>query len=147
MLTICDHSPICGRFVTQQVVNMHLDFGCRSSGVASGSGTTAQGKRGRDDPDSPSSSDKPRPPPSKPKNGKDAEDPSPAKKPRAPTSKSFLEAAKPLPEMVRPSSLDDFVGQEHLLGKGALLRGLIDADRIGSCIFWGPPVSRLTHSQ
>ncbi|KWU41310.1 P-loop containing nucleoside triphosphate hydrolase protein, partial [Rhodotorula sp. JG-1b] len=54
-------------------------------------------------------------------------------------SKSFLEAAKPLPEMVRPSSLDDFVGQEHLLGKGALLRGLIDADRIGSCIFWGPP--------
>lgn len=144
MLTICEHSPICGRFVTQQVVNIHLDFGCRSSGVAStssGSSTTAQSKRGRSDPESPSSFDKPRPTPSKPANGKGVEDPSPAKKPRS--SKSFLEAAKPLPEMVRPSSLDEFVGQEHVLGKGALLRGLIDADRIGSCIFWGPPVSHL----
>lgn len=144
MLIIREHSPICGRFVTQQVVNMHLDFGCRSSGVAStssGSSTTALSKRGRSDPEPPSSSfDKPRTTPSKPANGKAVEDPSPAKKPRS-SSKSFLEAAKPLPEMVRPSSLDDFVGQEHLLGKGALLRGLIDADRIGSCIFWGPPVS------
>lgn len=63
------------------------------------------------------------------------------KRPRSgETSRSFLEAAKPLPELVRPRTLDDFVGQEHLLGEGALLRGLIDADRIGSAIFWGPPV-------
>ncbi|BGP25730.1 OPT super [Rhodotorula toruloides] len=55
------------------------------------------------------------------------------------STKSFLEAAKPLPELIRPRTLEDFVGQEHLLGEGAMLRGLIEADRIGSCIFWGPP--------
>ncbi|GEM08840.1 hypothetical protein Rt10032_c06g2857 [Rhodotorula toruloides] len=47
--------------------------------------------------------------------------------------------SKPLPELIRPRTLEDFVGQEHLLGEGAMLRGLIEADRIGSCIFWGPP--------
>ncbi|KAJ8293778.1 putative oligopeptide transporter [Rhodotorula toruloides] len=62
------------------------------------------------------------------------------KRPRISAStRSFLEAAKPLPELVRPQTLEDFVGQEHLLGQGAMLRGLIEADRIGSCIFWGPP--------
>ncbi|KPV74424.1 uncharacterized protein RHOBADRAFT_15720, partial [Rhodotorula graminis WP1] len=59
-------------------------------------------------------------------------------KPRTSTT-SFLEAAKPLPELVRPRALEDLVGQEHLLGKGALLRGLIESDNLGSCLFWGPP--------
>ena len=44
-----------------------------------------------------------------------------------------------MPELVRPRALEDFVGQEHLLGKGALLRALIEEDRLGSCLFWGPP--------
>ena len=35
--------------------------------------------------------------------------------------------------------MDDFVGQEKLLGKGALLRSLIDKDKVGSLILWGPP--------
>jgi putative ATPase len=40
---------------------------------------------------------------------------------------------------MRPASLDDIVGQEHLLGPGAPLRALIEADRLSSIILWGPP--------
>ena len=45
----------------------------------------------------------------------------------------------PLASRVRPDSLDSFVGQEHLLGKGKILRQLIEKDQISSMIFWGPP--------
>lgn len=45
----------------------------------------------------------------------------------------------PLASRLRPDTLDDFIGQEHLLGNGKLLRQLIDNDRISSMIFWGPP--------
>ena len=45
----------------------------------------------------------------------------------------------PLAERMRPQNLDDFVGQEQLLGPGKLLRQLIDADQLTSAIFWGPP--------
>lgn len=45
----------------------------------------------------------------------------------------------PLASRLRPETLDEFVGQEHLLGKGKLLRQLIHQDRISSIIFWGPP--------
>lgn len=45
----------------------------------------------------------------------------------------------PLASRLRPMSLDEYVGQEHLLGKDKLLRQLIDQDRISSMIFWGPP--------
>src|SRR5271166_4940875 len=47
--------------------------------------------------------------------------------------------ASPLAERVRPSTLDGFVGQEHLLGEGKPLRVLIENDKIASMIFWGPP--------
>jgi putative ATPase len=47
--------------------------------------------------------------------------------------------ASPLAERVRPSTLDGFVGQEHLLGEGKPLRVLIENDTIASMIFWGPP--------
>lgn len=46
---------------------------------------------------------------------------------------------KPLAERLRPQTLDDFVGQEHLLGEGKILRKLILNDNISSMIFWGPP--------
>jgi len=46
---------------------------------------------------------------------------------------------EPLPFRLRPTSLDEFVGQEHLLGEGQPLRKAIEADRIGSMVFWGPP--------
>lgn len=45
----------------------------------------------------------------------------------------------PLAARMRPQSLEQFVGQTHLLGPGKLLRRLIDADRLGSVIFFGPP--------
>lgn len=48
-------------------------------------------------------------------------------------------AQKPLAERLRPKSLDDVVGQKHILGKGKLLRRLIEAKRVPSCIFYGPP--------
>lgn len=50
-----------------------------------------------------------------------------------------LHAAKPLPARMRPQQIDQFIGQTHILGKGKLLRQLVDADRIGSIIFYGPP--------
>ncbi len=45
----------------------------------------------------------------------------------------------PLAERMRPHSLDQVVGQQHLLGTGKLLRRLIESDQITSIIFWGPP--------
>jgi len=45
----------------------------------------------------------------------------------------------PLAERMRPRSLDDFYGQGHLLGPGKALRKMIEADRVPSLIFWGPP--------
>lgn len=45
----------------------------------------------------------------------------------------------PLAERLRPRNLDEFIGQTHLVGKGAVLRKMIDSGRIPSIIFWGPP--------
>ncbi len=46
---------------------------------------------------------------------------------------------QPLASRLRPQSLDEFVGQEHLLEEGKILRKLIEEDKISSLIFWGPP--------
>ena len=46
---------------------------------------------------------------------------------------------KPLAERVRPKNLDEYTGQEHLIGKGAILREAIQNKSIPSIIFWGPP--------
>ena len=46
---------------------------------------------------------------------------------------------RPLASRMRPRTLEEFAGQGHLLGEGKILRQLIDADRISSMIFWGPP--------
>ena len=46
---------------------------------------------------------------------------------------------QPLAARLRPKSLEEYVGQQHLLGKGKVLRRLIEADQISSMIFWGPP--------
>lgn len=48
-------------------------------------------------------------------------------------------AAQPLAARLRPDTLEEFVGQRHLLGEGKVLRRLIESDRISSMIFWGPP--------
>ena len=49
------------------------------------------------------------------------------------------EKAKPLAERMRANSMEEFVGQKHLVAEGSLLRRAIALDRLGSCIFWGPP--------
>ena len=49
------------------------------------------------------------------------------------------EEMTPLANRLRPDTLDDFVGQEHLLGQGKMLRQIIERDQISSMIFWGPP--------
>ena len=49
------------------------------------------------------------------------------------------EKTAPLASRLRPESLDEYVGQTHLLGEGKILRGLIEKDQISSMIFWGPP--------
>ncbi len=59
--------------------------------------------------------------------------------PSTPSSKNA-----PLAERVRPRSLSEFVGQEHLLGEGKPLRVLIESDRLPSIILWGPPGSGKT---
>lgn len=48
-------------------------------------------------------------------------------------------AMAPLASRLRPDSLETFIGQEHLLGRGKILRQLIERDQISSMIFWGPP--------
>ncbi len=49
------------------------------------------------------------------------------------------ESGKPLAERMRPRRLEDFVGQEHVLGRGTALRRAIEADQVPSLIVWGPP--------
>ena len=49
------------------------------------------------------------------------------------------ETAKPLAERMRANTLDEFIGQRHIVAEGSLLRRAIASDRLGSCIFWGPP--------
>ena len=46
---------------------------------------------------------------------------------------------QPLAERLRPRTLDDYIGQQHLVGEGAVLRKMIEAGRISSFILWGPP--------
>src|SRR6266478_1062370 len=49
------------------------------------------------------------------------------------------DSVRPLAARMRPRTLDEFVGQQHFLGEGKLLRRMLEADRLQSVIFYGPP--------
>src|SRR5579862_732704 len=49
------------------------------------------------------------------------------------------DSQRPLAERMRPTTLDEFVGQQHILGEGKPLRVQIERDQLGSIILWGPP--------
>ena len=51
---------------------------------------------------------------------------------------------KPLAERMRANTLKEFLGQEHIVSESSLLNRAIKLDRLGSCIFWGPPGSGKT---
>jgi len=79
-----------------------------------------------------------------------------SKLPASPADSDVPAANQPLAERMRPRSLDEFIGQEKLLGPGKPLRTQIESDNIGSMLFWGPPgcgkttlarvIARLTHA-
>ena len=53
--------------------------------------------------------------------------------------RNFAFAMAPLAERMRPTSLDDYIGQKHLVGEGAVLRRMIESGHVSSFILWGPP--------
>lgn len=60
----------------------------------------------------------------------------------------FQDKTPPLAERMRPKSLDEYIGQEHLVGEGKVLRSLISSGHVPSMIFWGPPgVGKTTLAQ
>ncbi|HUI85067.1 MAG TPA: replication-associated recombination protein A [Candidatus Binatia bacterium] len=73
-----------------------------------------------------------------------------------PPPEEAVDRSRPLADRMRPRSLDEFVGQEHILGPGKSLRVQIERDDTGSLIFWGPPgvgkttlakiIARMTHA-
>ena len=50
-----------------------------------------------------------------------------------------VDASAPLAARMRPETLDEVAGQQHLIGQGKVLRRIIEADQVQSMIFWGPP--------
>ena len=53
--------------------------------------------------------------------------------------------SQPLAARLRPETIEEYVGQEHLLGRGRVLRRMIEQDRISSMIFWGPDHAGSNH--
>ncbi|MBR4163022.1 MAG: AAA family ATPase, partial [Solobacterium sp.] len=60
------------------------------------------------------------------------------------TSLFESELNRPLADRMRPVSLDEYIGQQHLVSEGRLLKQMIDRDEVQSMIFWGPPGSGKT---
>ena len=59
--------------------------------------------------------------------------------PSDPTPPSVIDLQSPLAEVMRPMSVNGYVGQENIVGRNALLRNILDTGQVPSLIFWGPP--------
>ncbi|ODV89985.1 hypothetical protein CANCADRAFT_1715 [Tortispora caseinolytica NRRL Y-17796] len=125
--------PVCGKSVTLGKINAHIDAACRDTPAAHHSlfkrrssqehSTRPDNKKAK-----PSSSS------SDPQIESDNASESPVR-----VSKSIkLVAREPLAELARPTSLDNFVGQDDLVGPRGILRSLVKSDRVPSMILWGP---------
>src|SRR3989344_995982 len=67
---------------------------------------------------------------------------------RHPTLSNYEKPVGPLADRMRPKTLDEVVGQEHLVGNAGILRTMLLTDRVSSVIFWGPPgVGKTTLAQ
>mgnify|MGYP001288360706 FL=1 len=55
------------------------------------------------------------------------------------TEAKTQDKVRPLPDLLRPSKLDDVIGQDHLISDGKPLRRMTDSGNIASLVFWGPP--------
>ena len=53
--------------------------------------------------------------------------------------KTSNELSAPLADIMRPHTIDDYVGQENVIGKNAILRTILESGNVPSLIFWGPP--------
>ncbi|CAE6458321.1 unnamed protein product [Rhizoctonia solani] len=141
----------CSVGVSEGLIDEHVRSGCKT-GVEPKPSTTPKPKpapqpkpgsqKHKDNPLAPIFKSK-RTASSPPRDSEHNEEPTPTPK-RAKTSKQHLTDAAPLAERMRPKTLDELVGQEHLVGKGSLLRGLMESGTTGSMILWGPPGSGKT---
>lgn len=158
--------PICATSVSLQEINAHLDNDCNTRKITTSTttsqrsdhpfGTPTQTRYGisskKEIPETPLQSsnygkgsqkrkyddlnDRESPRPSVDHSQPEVEKAETRSKP-TPRGKEAIQKAAPLAERVRPRTLEDFVGQEDLVGSAGLLRGLIDAGRIPSLILWG----------
>ncbi|CAE7223621.1 unnamed protein product [Rhizoctonia solani] len=159
----------CSASVSESLIDEHVRSGCKT-GVDSKPSMTPKSKPppSQSKPSSQKRKANPLAPIFKSKRTASSPPPLPSEQPPTPTpkrvktSKQHLTDAAPLAERMRPKTLDDLVGQEHLVGKGSLLRGLMESGTMGSMILvsavqpkvrtelnvtgqkWGPPGSGKT---
>ena len=152
-------SPACSRQVDEYKINQHLDNDCREDqGTRSNSErhthSASSSKLRLDREKSLASifSQKPKQT-SAPSTSKTLEGSSnsggkrkvnstydiPRKRGKTSTIQANLQSAAPLAERLRPSDLEEFIGQHHILGPGSLLNNMLNMGSTGSMIFWGPP--------
>ncbi|KAG2237344.1 hypothetical protein INT48_009077 [Thamnidium elegans] len=134
--------PLCAQWVTSATINVHIDNGCLpvAAAVEQAPKVAAEPTNVRMAPlFAPKSVPKPSPNLFMSSPQKRTVEALPPTMSHKRTKVDAAAESMPLAAKVRPSSLDDFVGQEELLGKDGILKKLIDNDRIPSMMLWGPP--------
>lgn len=123
--------PVCGQTASEAIVNEHLDRGCPSTPKKPRTERQSTFSTDKRQSKTPPQDEKSIPKESTTKENKQPPLPGPAAK------TASLNVA-PLAERARPQTLDDYVGQKHLVGPDGVLRQLVLSDRIPSMVLWGP---------